>query len=131
MTEVKQHDHEDNPLSADEIEKNLWLGNLTAACNLKFLKSKAITHILTIDSFPIQVCSDRSVVSKYVQIADMARENILEHFAECLSFIEEALSDPKNAVLVHCFYGVSRSATIVIAYLMKKYSIDYQRAYDR
>lgn len=128
-------DQEDNPFSVDEIEPRLFLGNCTAARNIDFLKSRKISHILTIDSFPIPnyVCSSASVTNKYIHIADMARENILEHFEECIGFIEDALKDPEatNGVLIHCFYGVSRSATIVIAYLMKKYSISYQRAFER
>ena len=74
---------------------------------------------------------DFIVVTKYVQIADMNREDILQFFPACIEFIENALKDPKHSVLVHCFYGVSRSATIVIAYLMKKYSLSYQRAFER
>lgn len=128
-------DQEDNPFSVDEIERRLFLGNCTAARNMKFLKSKQISHILTIDSFPIPayVCSGASVVNKYIHIADMTRENILEHFTDCISFIEDALKDPEgtNGILIHCFYGVSRSATICIAFLMKKYSISYQKAFER
>lgn len=128
-------DQEDNPFSVDEIEPRLFLGNCTAARNIEFLKSKKISHILTVDSFPIPnyVCSSASVVNKYVHIADMARENILEHFEDCISFIEDALknTDAVNGILVHCFYGVSRSATIVIAYLMRKHSISYQKAFER
>lgn len=137
MTEQHaRHDlMDDNPFSVDEIESRLFLGNATAARNLNFIKSKNISHILTADSFPIPeyVCSSASVTNKYIHIADMARENILEHFSEAISFIETALSDPKgtNAVLVHCFYGVSRSSTLVIAFLMKKYGISYQKAFDR
>ena len=132
---IKQQDQEDNPFSVDEIEPRLYLGNCTAARNIRFLLSHKISHILTIDSFPIPayVCSSASVVNKYVHMADMARENILEHFIDCINFIEDALKDKEgeNSVLVHCFYGVSRSATIVIAYLMKKYSISYQKAFER
>ena len=63
----------------------------------------------------------------------MSRENILEHFTECIGFIESAFKNPSgtNSVLVHCFYGVSRSSTILIAYLMKKYSIGYRKAFER
>lgn len=134
-TNVKHQEPEDNPFSVDEIESRLYLGNCTAARNIKWLNSHKVTHILTIDSFPIPnyVCSSASVVNKYIHIADMARENILEHFMECINFIESALKDPNgsNGILIHCFYGVSRSATIVIAYLMKKYTISYQKAFEK
>jgi dual specificity MAP kinase phosphatase len=41
------------------------------------------------------------------------------HFDESSAFIEEMRKQNRN-VLVHCHAGVSRSATIVCAYLMKK-----------
>eukprot|EP00042_Codosiga_hollandica_P037269 m.291546 g.291546 ORF g.291546 m.291546 type:complete len:90 (-) comp55099_c0_seq3:50-319(-) len=37
----------------------------------------------------------------------------------CLPFIEEAVT-ARSAVLVHCNAGVSRSVTVVLAYLMRK-----------
>lgn len=109
----KNLDHDDNPFSVDCIDQQrLYLGNATAARNIDFLKSHRISHIITIDSFPIPayVCSSASVLNKYIHIADMSKENILEHFTDCINFIEEALKNPEgtNGVLVHCFYGVSR-----------------------
>ena len=38
---------------------------------------------------------------------------------ECIEFIDNNLK--YGNVLVHCMMGISRSSTIVIAYLMKKY----------
>ena len=52
----------------------------------------------------------------------LPRQDMLRHFAETNRFIEEALSkrteqEPNGAaILVHCYMGVSRSATIVAAY---------------
>jgi len=46
---------------------------------------------------------------------------ILKYFEETYEFIDNALS--KGKALVHCFAGMSRSVTIVSAYLMKKYSM--------
>lgn len=43
--------------------------------------------------------------------------NIARHFQEAIVFLHSAISNG-GTVLVHCFAGVSRSASIVIAYLM-------------
>jgi len=134
MNELKKQEEIENPLSVDEIEPRLYLGNVTAATNLIFLKTHSITHIITIDSCPLPsfVTSSTAVNNKYIHISDMPKENLLEHFIEALDFIEDALkAQPTNNVLVHCFYGVSRSATIVIAYLMRKHSISYPRAFEK
>lgn len=39
------------------------------------------------------------------------------HFPTLLRYIHEALADkPSNAVYIHCYAGINRSATLVIAY---------------
>jgi dual specificity phosphatase 12 len=44
----------------------------------------------------------------------------LAYFENAIAFIDKALSTSYGKILVHCFAGVSRSASIVIAYLQKK-----------
>lgn len=39
-------------------------------------------------------------------------------------------SNNQNRVLVHCAMGRSRSATMIIMYLMKKFQIDFELAFD-
>uniref|UniRef100_A0ACD5YC15 Uncharacterized protein n=1 Tax=Avena sativa TaxID=4498 RepID=A0ACD5YC15_AVESA len=52
-----------------------------------------------------------------VPLRDTEEENLLDHLEPCLDFIDEGRKE--GSVLVHCFAGVSRSATIITAYLMR------------
>ena len=54
-------------------------------------------------------------IHKKLKVEDTVKQNIIIYFGECLKFI-----NGKEKVLVHCTFGASRSATIVIAYIMWK-----------
>jgi len=56
-----------------------------------------------------------------VAINDVCDENIYEHFDRVADFINESCGEGLKT-LVHCKAGISRSSSLVIAYLMK-----YQR----
>ncbi|XP_055845336.1 dual specificity protein phosphatase MPK-4 [Episyrphus balteatus] len=126
-----REDFDGGPVSMDEIEKGLFLGNLTSATNMETLKSHKITHILTLDSVPLpsHVQQVSFLTTKYVQISDMPKEDILHHLDQCTEFISLALDKGEN-ILVHCYFGVSRSSTAVIAYMMKKHNLEYQQAFE-
>ena len=57
-----------------------------------------------------------------VPIYDSPAEDAAEHFASVLDFISSRLHH--GGVLVHCNRGVSRSATFVVAHLMKSRALD-------
>ncbi|KAF8104624.1 hypothetical protein N665_0171s0125 [Sinapis alba] len=57
---------------------------------------------------------------------DQEWENLLDFFDICLDFIDAGRKD--KGVLVHCFAGESRSASIVIAYLMRTEKLSCQDA---
>ena len=56
-----------------------------------------------------------------LNIADSTTENIIQHFRQVKAFIDEGLSQGK--VLVHGNAGISRSAALVVSYVMEKYGM--------
>lgn len=94
------------------------------------LRSKNITHIFRCIG-DIKDARERCANVNYhsVLIDDNAgNENIAQHFNASFEFIESARI--QGGALVHCNAGVSRSASIVIAYLMRKHELSYQQAFD-
>lgn len=71
---------------------------------------------------------DLKFVRMAITLRDMESENLLDYLEVCLDFIEE--SRIKGCVLVHCFAGVSRSAAIVTAYLMRSEQLSYKDAIE-
>ena len=106
----------------DEIEDKLCLGNSISAGNTNDLKEKGITKILTLMDEPPKN-KDDGFKRKTIEIMDISNENIIQYFGECLNFIK---GDEK--ILVHCAAGASRSATVVIAYLMWKNKMKFEDA---
>lgn len=65
-----------------------------------------------------------------VPVDDDHSANILAYLDQVVDRIHEAIQRRGAHVLVHCVAGVSRSATIVIAYLMKHRRLDLRSAFN-
>jgi protein-tyrosine phosphatase len=99
-----------------------------AAYNLEVLKSLNICAILTVcdclaPKFPDQF------EYKIISVADEPSVRLNSYFKEATDFIRKMIQEGKT-VLVHCFAGVSRSASIVIAYLMRFHKMEYNVAFN-
>ncbi|KAL4284043.1 hypothetical protein GQ457_16G027170 [Hibiscus cannabinus] len=111
-----------------QIEEGLFLGSLGDASNKSALKSSNVTHILTVANLSVPSYPNEFVY-KIIEVADREDTNLMQYFDECFGFIDEA-KRLGGGVLVHCFMGISRSATVVIAYLMKKHGMRFSRALE-
>lgn len=65
-----------------------------------------------------------------VRLDDLESVDIRSYFAETFSFISDAINKEKGRVLVHCARGVSRSATLVVMYVMVEMNLDFDQAYE-
>lgn len=100
------------------IIDNLYLGSEHNASNREELLSLKIKLVVNI-SFEIENFFPKTFKYYKVAIKDKKSEDIKKFFKATADIIHEYISNDK-AVLVHCQRGVSRSASVVIAYLMRK-----------
>ena len=114
--------------SANKVIDNLYIGDFASACNREELQKLGITHVLTVVS-GIGPIYPETFKYKNIDIGDTKSSCLNEHFSECVEFIDEAISNG-GKVYVHCMCGISRSATIVASYLIKKHKYCDQSAID-
>jgi len=105
-----------------------FVASVDVASDEAVLQKHDITHILSTTSMKLEYFPGRFSY-EHVPIDDLPSTDITKNFEECFSFINEALLSG-GKVLVHCMAGVSRSATIVIAYVMKSKAMDFKQAFD-
>lgn len=98
----------------------LFLGSVEDAVNEKWLQENSISLVITVMNEPIsyiEYIQSISICQHYmIPISDMTFENCLYNMDYICQLI-----DSHDKVLIHCMFGISRSSTITIAYLMIKY----------
>ncbi|KAF9928595.1 tyrosine/serine/threonine protein phosphatase pps1 [Linnemannia zychae] len=120
----------------------LYLGNLAHASNPGLLRSLGIQYVLSVgeEAHGLNVHmgevgtaeegikSTQFMVKLVDDMFDNGIDPLWRHIENCVSFVDEARKN-NTRVLIHCRVGVSRSATIVIAYLMAHYKMSLVNAY--
>lgn len=142
LDRVHQTTHEaqdDTPACAAKAEAmstilpHVCLGSWHDAEDQELITRAGITHVLNVakevPSPTEQACMDaiRSVSKLQIPLVDAHSEDILPHFEDAFSFIEEARRQ-NGKVLVHCRRGISRSPAIVTGYIMTKTQCSYEAA---
>ncbi|GJV75878.1 dual specificity protein phosphatase PHS1 isoform X2 [Tanacetum coccineum] len=121
-----------NTEKPSSVTSFLFIGGALAARSVYTLQHIGITHILCLCSNEIgQSDSQRRDFFEYqnFSICDEEDSNISEIFEEANQFID-AVEQKGGKVLVHCFEGRSRSATVVLAYLMMRKNFTLQKAWN-
>eukprot|EP01064_Diplonema_japonicum_P016040 TRINITY_DN24074_c0_g1_i1.p1 TRINITY_DN24074_c0_g1~~TRINITY_DN24074_c0_g1_i1.p1 ORF type:complete len:408 (+),score=25.43 TRINITY_DN24074_c0_g1_i1:73-1224(+) len=105
-----------NNIWPNEVVENVFLGSLRSAQNPEIYRTKGITHVLTCGK-NLDVQIPDGVEQLCVEVGDTEEDNIQKYFDSTLAFIVKVLTTG-GRVLVHCFAGVSRSATVCTAFLI-------------
>jgi dual specificity MAP kinase phosphatase len=124
-------------LNSSKIKLNfnlfyLHTGNESDAKNEDLLLKEGITHIINVTKdIPFYHENSNRIKIEYLKIPvnDSLDQDIKKYFDETNKFIDK-VKQQNGKVLVHCQAGISRSPTIVIAYLMKKEKREFQTVFQ-
>ncbi|KAF3441431.1 hypothetical protein FNV43_RR15345 [Rhamnella rubrinervis] len=114
------------------ITSTLFIGGALAARSVFTLQHLGITHILCLCSNEIGQSDSQfpdQFEYKNYSIYDNEDSNISSIFGEASDFIDH-VEQIGGRVLVHCFEGRSRSATVVLAYLMLRKNFTLLKAWN-
>ncbi|XP_072345837.1 serine/threonine/tyrosine-interacting protein isoform X2 [Scyliorhinus torazame] len=117
-----------------EILPGLYLGPYSAAMKSKLpiLEENGITHIICvrqdIEANFIKANFQEKFRYLVLDIADNPVENIIRYFPVTKEFIDGCLENG-GKVLLHGNAGISRSAALVIAYIMETFGVKYRDAF--
>lgn len=113
----------------DIFEGRLFLGSQDSAANREAFSKLGISHVLVCGNGLSRFYEDENFVRYHqLPIDDSLDQNLQIYLPSGVQFIEDAINDGGN-VLVHCHAGISRSASLVIAWLMMRMQCDYHTAY--
>ena len=134
-TNSYQNKHKNNsrgweklPIGISEIlDGFLYLGNVRDAHSEEQMNRYDISHILNMSNDASNSDFD-FITYKRVPIADDEFQHVIPVLDECINFIN-SVKEANGRVLVHCTKGKSRSATVIIAYLLKSYNLSLKEAF--
>ena len=115
-----------HPECVEIIKDKLYLGNYDFALNKELLKNKDISCIIVCGS-ELECKFPNEFQYLKINLNDYIEDSILPYIDQCMEFINDN-NDKK--IFIHCNAGVSRSPSIVIAYLIKGLNYSFKEAYD-
>ncbi|XP_047673756.1 dual specificity phosphatase 29-like [Tachysurus fulvidraco] len=122
----------------NEVWPNLFIGDEQTARNRYGLEKLGVTHVLNAaEGERNSVCTGAGYYSNMdieyygIEAEDIPSFNISVHFFSTAEYMRHVLSNKQNKLLVHCVMGRSRSATLVLAYLMIEETMTLVKAIEQ
>ena len=113
------------------IPNFLYISSYNATKNLELLEKNKITHIINCAADFCENVFEQE--NKFTYLSFYLKDHVLENieciFYECIKFIE-SVKEKGGRVLVHCIQGISRSVSIVMAYIIFTKKVSYDKAFN-
>jgi len=125
----------DGSNDCDKIFDNLYLGNIDSARNLDLIKNNDIKYIFNISNgIPNYFEYNKDIKYFNLFVADSLLEHdinlMYENLPKLVLYLDNCLDLNDGNVLVHCHAGRQRSAILIAAYLVYKYKMTPEEAYN-
>lgn len=111
------------------IIDNIYLGSAFNAASLKILKNYKISYIINATQEISNYFPNDFVYRKY-NLYDNNKNSIKKYLDKSFNDILSFNTENKGKILIHCYMGASRSASIVLYYLMKSKNWNFDFAFD-
>ncbi|KAH8117272.1 phosphotyrosine protein [Phellopilus nigrolimitatus] len=112
-----------------EIVPGLYMSDLSVAESSKTHAALGLTHVLSVMPGNVLLPKGTALKTLQIPIRDGPFEELAAHLGRTSAFIADALRG-RGRVLVHCVQGMSRSASVVAAYLMAAHGLSVRDAVD-
>ena len=109
-----------------QIKDYLYLGSLNDSNNEEFIINNKIKTIINV-TYNHENIKYNNIKYYKIETLDNEKQPIIYVINNVINIINENKNN--GNILVHCYVGKSRSATCVIAYLMKEYNMTLEKAF--
>ncbi|KAL5353629.1 hypothetical protein ACLOAV_001666 [Pseudogymnoascus australis] len=117
--------------STSEVFPGLFIGNSQSTYTREILEDNKITAVISVLDAPHSLWKRKKFTDSikpghhlWIETLDNKSQDMLVFMRTVCDFIDANLepegSQPPGRVLVHCEMGISRSSTMVVAYMMRK-----------
>ena len=110
---------------------SIYLGDINSIQNKCFLKNKNISHVLSLvnkekDAYEFEIIKKLELNHLLIAADDSPDYDLKQNFHKTSDFINK--SHKNGNILIHCYAGVSRSTSCLMAYYIKYQNMNTENA---
>ncbi|KAJ8905971.1 hypothetical protein NDN08_002472 [Rhodosorus marinus] len=112
-----------------KVLPNLFVGGeeIIVMESYSFFAENNVTHVLSLCDSSVPDCLPLTTL--HLDMVDSPDYDIAVHFPKVVDFIHSARTK-NEGIFVHCKAGVSRSATVIIAYIMSALNLSTKASFE-